>query len=96
MFDKRFSLCAHTDTHAHCCYLLSLSLVCCTQLIGNVKQFFLAGTDTVGGVMSWLMYELAVHQAVQDKLRAEILSVITQGDTPTLLHIVLYIALSTP
>jgi Cytochrome P450 len=46
-----------------------------------VKQFFLAGTDTVGGVMSWLMYELATHQTVQDKLRAEILTVITQGDS---------------
>jgi Cytochrome P450 len=62
--------------------LLLILAFCFAQLIGNVKQFFLAGTDTVGGVMSWLMYELATNQAVQDKLRAEILSVITQGDTP--------------
>jgi cytochrome P450 len=45
------------------------------QIIGNIKLFFAAGTDTLGGVLSWVMYDVAKHQHVQAKLREEVITV---------------------
>jgi cytochrome P450 len=33
------------------------------------------GTDTLGGSLAWLMYELGAHPDIQQKLRDEIIAV---------------------
>eukprot|EP00953_Heterococcus_sp_UTEX-ZZ885_P002317 1766-Heterococcus_DN1.PRE.7 len=55
------------------------------EIIGNVKLFVVAGTDTLGGSLAWLLYELGAHQDVQQKLRNEITSVM-KGDCAQLIH----------
>jgi Cytochrome P450 len=34
-----------------------------------------AGTDTLGGALAWILYELGAHSDVQQKLRDEIIAV---------------------
>jgi cytochrome P450 len=34
-----------------------------------------AGADSVGGTLAWLMYELGIHDDVQQNLRDEIVAV---------------------
>eukprot|EP00953_Heterococcus_sp_UTEX-ZZ885_P002310 1765-Heterococcus_DN1.PRE.4 len=55
------------------------------EIIGNAKLFFVAGTDTLGGSLTWLLYELGAHQDVQQKLRDEITAVM-KGDCVQLIH----------
>jgi cytochrome P450 len=43
-----------------------------------------AGTDTLGGSLAWLLYEVGAHQDVQQKLRDEITAGI-KGDCIQLL-----------
>jgi cytochrome P450 len=45
-----------------------------------------AGTDTLGGGLAWLLYELGVHQDVQQKLRDEITAV-RKGVYVLLVHV---------
>lgn len=45
------------------------------DLIGQAAVFFVAGFDTVGTVMTFLLYELAVNKEVQDKLFEEIMEI---------------------
>eukprot|EP00953_Heterococcus_sp_UTEX-ZZ885_P031667 16596-Heterococcus_DN1.PRE.2 len=47
------------------------------EVLGNVKLFLAAGTDTVGGTIAWLLYDLCKHQDVQQKVRDEIIAVLT-------------------
>lgn len=41
-------------------------------VIGQCMLMYIAGTETTGNTLSFLLYELALHQDVQDKLRDEI------------------------
>ncbi|KAM7343836.1 putative cytochrome P450 6a13 [Cochliomyia hominivorax] len=50
------------------------------QLAAQVMVFFLAGFDTSSTTMSFCLYELALNQEVQNKLRNEILEVLEQND----------------
>ncbi|XP_052563928.1 cytochrome P450 9e2-like isoform X4 [Culex pipiens pallens] len=42
------------------------------ELIAQCFLFFLAGFDTTSNLLSWLMYELTVNPAIQDRLYEEI------------------------
>ena len=50
------------------------------QLAAQVMVFFLAGFDTSSTTMSFCLYELALNQPVQDKLRKEILNTLDTYD----------------
>lgn len=41
------------------------------EVIANVKTFFMAGAETTSVVISWMVYVMAVHLDVRDKIRAE-------------------------
>jgi cytochrome P450 len=42
------------------------------ELVGQLTTFILAGHETTSTTLTWLMWTLAQHKDVQDKLRAEI------------------------
>ncbi|XP_037815470.1 probable cytochrome P450 6a13 [Lucilia sericata] len=50
------------------------------QLAAQVVVFYIAGFDTSSTTMSFCLYELALNQEVQNKLRKEILDVLAQHD----------------
>jgi hypothetical protein len=41
--------------------------------VGQVFQFILAGYETSGSTMSYVLYELALHPEIQNTLRVEIM-----------------------
>ena len=53
------------------------------QISDEVKIFFLAGTDTSANAMTWLAYLLHKHPEVQDRVRAEVKTVL-QGRAPSM------------
>ncbi|KAJ7835121.1 cytochrome P450 [Mycena olivaceomarginata] len=53
-----------------------------SEVVGQIPTFFLAGHATTSSAISWALHELSMHQAVQTKLREELLALAT--DTPTL------------
>jgi cytochrome P450 len=54
-----------------------------TQIRDEVMTLLLAGHETTGNVLSWTLYLLGQHPAVQDKLRDEIRAAVT-GEIPEL------------
>ena len=50
------------------------------DIVAQAFIFFLAGFDTVSTLMSYLVYELALHQDVQQKLREEIDGCLKEGN----------------
>ncbi|XP_050300190.1 uncharacterized protein LOC126738794 [Anthonomus grandis grandis] len=42
-------------------------------MVGSALQFFVAGFETVSNVLSFMLYELAIHPDIQRRLRKEIL-----------------------
>ncbi len=46
------------------------------EILGHAITFFSAGTDTTSTAMSWLSWNLAMNQDIQDKLIEEIDSVL--------------------
>jgi cytochrome P450 len=51
-----------------------------SEIVGNVKTFIIAGSDTVGGTLAWALYHIAKHQSVQAKLYAELMASQTGAD----------------
>jgi cytochrome P450 len=51
-----------------------------SEVVGNVKTFIIAGSDTVGGTLAWALYHIAKHPAVQAKLYAELIASQTSAD----------------
>jgi cytochrome P450 len=51
-----------------------------TEVVGNVKTFIIAGSDTVGGTLAWALYHIAKYPAVQAKLYAELIASQTGAD----------------
>lgn len=49
-------------------------------LTANVLMFYIAGFETTASTLAYLLYELAMNPDVQDKLRAEIKSVVGKHD----------------
>jgi len=49
------------------------------ELINNVYLFFLAGHETTASALGWIINYLAKYPEVQEKMRAEILSVVGEG-----------------
>lgn len=45
------------------------------DLLNNINTFMFAGTDTTSLALTWTLYVLALYPHVQDRLRAELLSV---------------------
>lgn len=43
-----------------------------SEMMANVKTFYLAGSDTTSMTISWCMYLLCQHPAAVDKIRAEV------------------------
>ncbi|KAK7007808.1 cytochrome P450 [Favolaschia claudopus] len=52
------------------------------EVVGQIPAFFVAGHETTSSALAWLLYELSENPSVQNKLREELLSVLT--DNPTL------------
>ncbi|KAK6984066.1 cytochrome P450 [Favolaschia claudopus] len=52
------------------------------EVIGQIPTFFVAGHATTSSAIAWALHELSAHPDIQDKLRAELLSV--PDETPTL------------
>lgn len=50
------------------------------ELVSNLAVFFVAGHETTASATASFMYYLAANQEIQDKARAEVLSVL--GDAP--------------
>ncbi|KAK1117067.1 hypothetical protein K0M31_016990 [Melipona bicolor] len=50
------------------------------DIVAQAFIFFLAGFDTVSTLMCYVVYELALHQDVQDKLREEIDGCLKEGN----------------
>ncbi|EJD02970.1 cytochrome-450 hydroxylase [Fomitiporia mediterranea MF3/22] len=42
------------------------------ELLANVNTFFFAGSDTTSLALTWILYHLAAHPKIQDRLRAEL------------------------
>lgn len=49
-----------------------MSLVDGDLLVAQALQFFIAGYETTSNAISFILYELAIHQIVQGKLRTEV------------------------
>eukprot|EP00611_Tribonema_gayanum_P002876 TRINITY_DN121_c2_g1_i3.p1 TRINITY_DN121_c2_g1~~TRINITY_DN121_c2_g1_i3.p1 ORF type:complete len:493 (+),score=211.18 TRINITY_DN121_c2_g1_i3:317-1795(+) len=49
------------------------------EMVGNVKTYMLAGSDTLGAGLSWLLYYVAAHADVQEGIRAELLTEMPGG-----------------
>jgi len=54
------------------------------QLLFTVRQLFIAGTDTTSATLRWAIVLLTNHVAVQERLHAEIDSIIGRERLPTL------------
>ena len=52
------------------------------EVLGQITTFMLAGQETSSTALNWGLYMLSLHPDVQDKLRAELLSV--QEDMPSM------------
>ncbi|KAL5236030.1 hypothetical protein ACI65C_003440 [Semiaphis heraclei] len=50
------------------------------DIIGNAILLFVAGAETISSMVSFCLYELALNKEIQDKLRAEILSMKAKHD----------------
>lgn len=50
------------------------------MMASNMFLFFLAGFETTASTLSYCLYELALNQQIQDKLRAEITKVKNEHD----------------
>jgi hypothetical protein len=46
-----------------------------SQLVGTVKALLLTQADFTGAALTWLLYDVASHPAVQNRLRAELRSI---------------------
>jgi len=50
-----------------------------SEILDNIKTFLFAGHDTTGSALAWILYYLAAHPAVQQKVKEEVDSVLV-GD----------------
>jgi len=46
------------------------------DIVGQALQFLAGGFETSGSAMSYVLYELALHPEIQDRLRAEIMQML--------------------
>jgi cytochrome P450 len=46
------------------------------DFVGQAFQFLTAGFETSGSTMSYVLYELALHPEIQNRLRAEIMQIL--------------------
>jgi cytochrome P450 len=44
------------------------------EIIANIKVFYVAGSDTTGVVLTWLLYHFAVNPSLIGKIREEVIS----------------------
>ncbi|CAG11755.1 unnamed protein product [Tetraodon nigroviridis] len=64
-------------------YFLSQTDLPMKTVYSNVTELLLAGVDTISSTLSWSLYELSRHRAVQASLREEVLSVLGGRRVPT-------------
>jgi hypothetical protein len=48
------------------------------DFVGQIFQFIVAAFETAGSTMSYVLYELALHPEIQNRLRAEIMRVLNK------------------
>jgi cytochrome P450 family 6 len=48
--------------------------------VGQAFAFLLGGTETSATILSFALYELALHPEIQQRLRSEILEVLSKSD----------------
>jgi cytochrome P450 family 6 len=48
--------------------------------VAQALTFLIAGYETSGSILSFALYELALHPEIQQSLRAEILQVLSKHD----------------
>jgi len=48
------------------------------DFVGQIFQFIVAAFETAGSTMSYVLYELALHPEIQNRLRAEIMQVLNK------------------
>lgn len=57
-------------------------------------MMYMGGTETTGNSISYLLHELAIDQAIQDRVRQEITTVLKQSETTVFtydhLHLLTY------
>ncbi|XP_051931357.1 25-hydroxyvitamin D-1 alpha hydroxylase, mitochondrial isoform X2 [Hippocampus zosterae] len=63
-------------------YFLAQTDLPMKTVYSNITELLLAGVDTISGTMSWSLYELSRHPAVQASLRNEVLSVLEGRKVP--------------
>ncbi|GJQ69785.1 Cyp6g1 [Trypoxylus dichotomus] len=52
-------------------------------MISQAAQYFMAGFETIGSTVSYILYKLAKHEECQDKLRKEIENIMSKHETIT-------------
>ena len=57
-------------------YTIFISGLSHEEVLSNLFLFLLAGYDTTSGTLSFLLYNLAVHPEIQEKLAQEIEDVV--------------------
>ena len=51
-----------------------------SQEVGDVTSVAAAGFDTAGTSLAWLLYYLTIYPKIQDKVAAELKSVLSDND----------------
>ncbi|KAF7293830.1 hypothetical protein HMN09_01178900 [Mycena chlorophos] len=51
------------------------------EVVAQIPAFFVAGHETTSTAAAWALHELSLHQDVQERLREELLSVVTDNAT---------------
>jgi len=58
--------------------VLFVSEIEADDFVGQAYQFLIAGFETSGSTISYVLYEMAMHPEIQNRLRAEIMQVLNK------------------
>lgn len=63
-------------------YLLSHPEIEQSEIYANITELMIAAVDTTSNSMLWVLHEISRHPEVQEKLHAEVTSVLPSGEIP--------------